>query len=60
MCSGIQGNRQVVVQSEAFYQPNEQRAIAARNHVRYNTTMDYTANAMFLSKSHIFLSTSIM
>ena len=28
MCSGIQGNRQVVVQSEAFYQPNEQRAIA--------------------------------
>ena len=35
MCSGIHGNRQVVVQSEAFYQPNEQRAIAARFHVRY-------------------------
>ena len=36
MCSGIHGNRQVVVQSGAFYQLNEQRAIAARSHVRYN------------------------
>ena len=35
MCSGIHGNRQVM-QSEAFYQPNEQRAIAARSHVCYN------------------------
>ena len=38
MCSGIHGNRQVVVQSGAFYQPNEQRAIAARSHVRYSIT----------------------